>query len=391
MFARQRRPITALEDTEPSVHLVKHPSALNPSGNPLLQFAPHGKTPLTTSLVQQLQRTHGNRYVTALAERNRDAVPEIQRTCACGGTCDHCQEEDEGLVNRGAIQRELPFESSPFSADSQDDKKAPEGFCTPFESEVEIIAAKAKMVGLLLPFLLSKYGIDTFLLYQEYLSSPSSDRKLFADEENAFVKSYANSPVTTDEVVKIVNEIKAAIPGKVKLENLPPGEEVRIPIVYFLGEDGLKRQTNYDHVDEAPGVTAGGVGSSDFGDDYRQINGEVVFLREVDGSGKTTDVFMTTEMSFIVADAIDFCPGDAGLPEEQKATLPLSRLEASGAAFDRPFLVTFDRILGPIFIEPTRFQSGTPNGSTGSLDTPNDETGMAWNEWFESASDTLFS
>ncbi|MBL1137786.1 MAG: hypothetical protein D8M56_20955 [Chloroflexi bacterium] len=346
---------------------------------------------MTTSLVQQLQRTHGNRYVTALAERNRDAVPEIQRTCACGGTCDHCQEEDQGLVNRSIIQRELPFESSPFSGDSQDDKKAPEGFCTPFESNWELVAAKAKMIGGLLPFLLGKYGFDTSLLYQEYLTSPSGTAKVFSDEENAFVKSYANSPVTTSEVVKIVNEIKEAIPGKVKLEDLPPGEEVRMNIQDFLGEEGLERRTNYDHVDEAPGVTAGGVGSSDFGDDYRQISGYVVFVREVDGSGKTTDVFMTTEIGFTVADAIDFCPGDAGLPEEQKATLPLSRLEASGAAFDRPFVVTFDRISGPVPIDPDLFQSGTPIGTTGSLDTPNDETGMAWNEWFESATDTLFS
>ncbi|MBZ0319270.1 MAG: hypothetical protein K8L91_22840 [Anaerolineae bacterium] len=391
MFARQRRPITALDGTEPSVRLVKHPSALNPSGNPLLQFAPHGNTPLTTSLVQQLQRTHGNRYVTVLAERNRNAVPEIQRTCACGGTCDHCQEEDEGLVNRSIIQRELPFESSPFAGGPQDDKKAPEGFCTPFESDWELIAAKAKMTTVLLPYLLEKYGMDTFLLYLDYLTSPSSGAKLFTDEESAFVKSYAYSPDTTDEVVKIVEEIKKAIPGKVKLEDLPPGVEVRMNIQDFLGEEGLSRQTNYDHVDEAPGVTAGGVGSSDFGDDYRQISGYVVFVREVDGSGKTT-VSMTTEISFTVADAIDFCPGDAGLPEEQKATLPLSRLEASGAAFDRPFVVTFERNSGqPVPIDPDLFQSGTPNGTTGSLDTPNDETGMAWNEWFESASDTLFS
>lgn len=391
MFARQRRPTTALEDTEPSVHLVKHPSALNPSGNPLLQVAPHGNAPLTTSLVQQLQRTHGNRYVTALAERNRGNVSEIQRACACGGTCDHCQEEEDGLVNRSAVQRELPFDSSPFSGGPQDDKKAPEGFCTPFESDWELVAAKAKMTTVLLPYLLEKYGMDTFLLYLDYLTSPSSGAKGFSDEENPFVKSYTNSPVTTDEVVKIVSEIQDAIPGKVKLEDLPPGEEVRMPIVYFLGEDGLKRKTNYDHVDEAPGVTAGGVGSSDFGDDYRQISGEVVFLREVDGSGKTTDVSMTTEISFTVADAIDFCPGDAGLPEEQKATLPLSRLEASGAAFDRPFIVTFERTNGPIPIDLERFQNGASNGSTGSLDTPNDETSMAWNEWFESATDTLFS
>ncbi|KAB2863161.1 MAG: hypothetical protein F9K46_06170, partial [Anaerolineae bacterium] len=331
MFARQRRPITALDSTEPSIRLVKHSPELNPSGNPPLQSAPLGNTPLTTSRVQQLQRTHGNRYVTALAERNRGSVSEIQRACACGGTCDHCQEEDEGLVNRSIIQRDLPFESSPFTGDPQDDKKAPEGFCTPFESDWDLLAAKAKMTTVLLPFLLEKYGVDTFLLYLDYLTSPSSGAKTFSDEENAFVKSFAESRATTSEVVKIVNEIKDAIPGKVRLEHLPPGEEVRMPIVYFLGDDGFKRQTNYDYVDEAPGVTAGGVGSSDFGPDYRQVNGEVVFLREVDGSGKTTDVFMTTEIHFIVSDAIDFCPGDAGLPEEQEATLPLSRLEASGA------------------------------------------------------------
>jgi hypothetical protein len=42
-----------------------------------------------------------------------------------------------------------------------------------------------------------------------------------------------------------------------------------------------------------------------------------------------------------VFDAIDFCPGDCGSREERLITVPMSRLEASGEAYDVPFKVTF--------------------------------------------------
>lgn len=42
----------------------------------------------TAGVLLNLQQTHGNRYVQRLLS---DAV--IQRKCACGGTCDHCQSE----------------------------------------------------------------------------------------------------------------------------------------------------------------------------------------------------------------------------------------------------------------------------------------------------------
>jgi hypothetical protein len=42
-----------------------------------------------------------------------------------------------------------------------------------------------------------------------------------------------------------------------------------------------------------------------------------------------------------VFDAVDFCPGDCGSWLEQRVTIPMSRLEASGAAYDQPFKVEF--------------------------------------------------
>jgi len=42
-----------------------------------------------------------------------------------------------------------------------------------------------------------------------------------------------------------------------------------------------------------------------------------------------------------VFDAVDFCPGQCGSPLEQNFTIPLSRLEASGDAYDVPYVVRF--------------------------------------------------
>ena len=50
---------------------------------------------------------------------------------------------------------------------------------------------------------------------------------------------------------------------------------------------------------------------------------------------------METTLHYEVFDAVDFCPGDCGSSAEQLITIPMSRLEASGEAYDQPFKVKF--------------------------------------------------
>jgi hypothetical protein len=100
------------------------------------------------------------------------------------------------------------------------------------------------------------------------------------------------------------------------------------------------RPINYSNPLAIAGHIAGGIGSSDAGNDYRKVWGNAT-LEKVPLIGSTGYVKVETTLHYEVVDAIDFCPGDCGSRAEQAVTVPLSRLEASGEAYDVPYKVTF--------------------------------------------------
>jgi hypothetical protein len=100
------------------------------------------------------------------------------------------------------------------------------------------------------------------------------------------------------------------------------------------------RPINYSNPLSIAGHIAGDIGSSDGGADYRKAWGNVT-LEKVPLIGSTGYVLVETTLHYEVFDAIDFCPGDCGSSAEQLVTVPMSRLEASGEAYDVPFKVTF--------------------------------------------------
>ena len=57
--------------------------------------------------------------------------------------------------------------------------------------------------------------------------------------------------------------------------------------------------------------------------------------------GNSGYIDFTLTSHYEVFDAVDFCPGQCGSLLEQMFTIPLSRLEASGEAYDVPFVVRF--------------------------------------------------
>ena len=90
-----------------------------------------------------------------------------------------------------------------------------------------------------------------------------------------------------------------------------------------------------------PGLIAGGVSGSAAGQDSRSLSGKIQLLRST-VNGVTYGVLMRTRVRFLVRDAIDFCPGAMGGFIARFVTIPLSRLEASGLAYDVPFEVHYD-------------------------------------------------
>jgi hypothetical protein len=94
---------------------------------------------------------------------------------------------------------------------------------------------------------------------------------------------------------------------------------------------------------------AGGVGDgvtpdSDFGPDFRELGGTITITNSPDPSNRLwSRIFMTANFMWTIHDAIDFCPGNAGNSMQERWTITMSRLEATGLARDVGLLVKFPR------------------------------------------------
>jgi outer membrane protein OmpA-like peptidoglycan-associated protein len=110
-------------------------------------------------------------------------------------------------------------------------------------------------------------------------------------------------------------------------------------------------EMNFGGIGTAPGNLAGGVGKTQTAcpvgatpgavDDARILQDVTATLvRNPDGSVTVTPTF-----HYKAIDTVDLCPGncgsDLGTINEQQATYPMSRLEASGVSGDVPFFVEF--------------------------------------------------
>lgn len=94
---------------------------------------------------------------------------------------------------------------------------------------------------------------------------------------------------------------------------------------------------------------AGGIGDmttpdSDFGPDFRELDGTITITNMPDPSNRLwSRVLMSANFMWTIHDAIDFCPGNAGNSMQERWTITMSRLEATGLARDVGLLVKFPR------------------------------------------------
>jgi hypothetical protein len=215
-------------------------------------------------------------------------------------------------------------------------------FCTPYPTAADAAAAEATIRSVYLPIEGVKFGANSRALYERYLSRSPGDSLapvIFDDPTSDVVDSFATSSNTDNDQDAIIDLIGARLsraPG-------PLGDYTPtiMSIANFLSSSEMdNRPINYSNPFSIAGHIAGGIGSSDAGDDYRKVWGNVT-LEKVPLIGSTGYVSVGTTLHYEVFDAIDFCPGDCGSPAEQVVTVPMSRLEASGEAYDVPFKVTF--------------------------------------------------
>ncbi|HEX6371352.1 MAG TPA: DUF4157 domain-containing protein [Longimicrobium sp.] len=217
-------------------------------------------------------------------------------------------------------------------------------FCTPYASHREAALAEAALRIALLPSLGGWFGSEVRGLWESYLNRSPGDSLapvVFNAPGGAVEKSFAgSSAVESDQeaVLDLVEGRLSSMPGGV------PRPHVRAvaSLTNFLSAGEMEnRNINFSNPFSIAGNIAGGIGSSDAGPDTRKITRANVAMEKVPLVGNSGYINLELIPHYEVFDAVDFCPGDCGAFVEQNATIPLSRLEASGDAYDVPFRVEF--------------------------------------------------
>ena len=125
-----------------------------------------------------------------------------------------------------------------------------------------------------------------------------------------------------------------------------------------LGVPGNLRKPVPDYDNNAFTVAAnlaGGIGSSDFGVDSRDLGGSLSFEKVVDPTNRMwCSIRVRGEFEWVIRDGIDFCPGNAGNTLQEAVTIPMSRLEATGLEKDVGLFVRFRRVRNDLSTESFR-------------------------------------
>jgi hypothetical protein len=188
------------------------------------------------------------------------------------------------------------------------------------------------------------YGDEAAELYSEYLGRTKDDSlapKIFDDPSNTIVKAFISDAKTAAHRDYVLNMFEVNLLSK--CPSLPEGVWTDVDLGTVVPAGVLNQGFSFSGptIPTLPGLIAGGISASDAGMDSRSVSGTVQMRRTV-VNGRTTSVRLRTKFRFVVRDAIDFCPGDPGSRLAQSFTIPMSRLEASGDAYDLPFEVRYD-------------------------------------------------
>jgi|APLak6261663543_1056040.scaffolds.fasta_scaffold00138_5 hypothetical protein len=250
------------------------------------------------------------------------------------------------LVRRAASGPEPeppPVQASPPAKDPYYDPVPGENvcsdstFCTPYSSPAEIASARSYLLSYFIPVLEGLFGADVGALWRAYLARRPGDSlspRIFDTPGNSIYEAFSTNNYIHDEVDNVLALIA---------DRLSRGYgNVTQPLENFIDPPEKELSTDFANAFTIPGNIAGGIGSSDAGMDRRRITwGNVSFDITELPLGKRL-VTIEAFVNFEVKDAIDFCPGQCGaILEKTLATIKMSRLEASGEAYDVPFIVRF--------------------------------------------------
>jgi len=233
----------------------------------------------------------------------------------------------------------------------------PPPFCCPFPlGTARIIAANIQI-----PFLAAIGAKVTPSVVPVWLTWFNGGAAL-SDFTPKFGSDFTNDPTTKD----VSANLATALPGQLdqgRLQALAAGSPgVDVSLLPALPPSHLAttsasleafgpNQMDFNTIGTAPGNLAGGIGKNEAAcpvgakpstvDDARVLT-DVRGTLTPNPNGSVTVV---PTFRYKVTDTVDLCPGncgsDLGLINEQQATIPMSRLEASGVSGDVPFTVDF--------------------------------------------------
>jgi hypothetical protein len=219
-------------------------------------------------------------------------------------------------------------------------------FCKPYTpAELRVLldhADSKSMFEFVDDWIAMFYGEEAAELFNEYLSGTASGTpKILDDPSSEIVSAFIKDPATEKRQKELLSTFEKELAGK--CPSLPEGVWTDVDLAQVVAPGDLDQGFTYfiSRIPTLPGLIAGGISGGAAGMDSRRVSGKVEMLRTVI-SGKTVNIRMRTKFHFVVRDTLDFCPGNPGRWLTHTATLPMSRLEASGFAVDLPFEVRYD-------------------------------------------------
>jgi hypothetical protein len=222
----------------------------------------------------------------------------------------------------------------------------PSTFCQPFADKDQAATELQNVLHCILGGIWIKVGPKVTNLWAAYLDGGAEPQDLSAD----FGEDFAASPTTADTTDYLLGEARKDIEAHHaaghpldQYENMPRYVAAREAI----NTPGHAREMNFNVPNDVAGNIAGGIGTDQRTvrvgakpspwDDVRAADLSVDLTENPDGS-----VTVRPSLVFVVQDTIDLCPGNCGTSDEQVATIPMSRFEATGLVGDVPFVLRFE-------------------------------------------------
>ncbi|MBY5956699.1 DUF4157 domain-containing protein [Membranicola marinus] len=238
--------------------------------------------------------------------------------------------------------------SSPVPTTCGKPAECPDTFCKPLPHPSMAIIARNTTASFLLAGIAKEVSPRVVPLWALYLFGGSAPRNITSNFGPDFTGSVTTSATTSFLLDALKARIKTSPPVfpsgvntlVLNIATLIPSE------IAAINTSGDAKEMNFNAIGEIPGNIAGGIGTTQLScpvgarpspfNDARIASGFVLINKLPDRS-----LLVQPFINYKVKDTIDLCPGNCGALKEQVATVPMSKMEASGIAGDVPFVVNF--------------------------------------------------